>query len=184
MGLRALVRSGWSRAPRALKQAGYLGAVALFALGFLSSRAAAQGCPGNITTNLTLTGNIAATAGGQNPCIVIGASGLTVNLAGYTIDVSALGDSGVAISNGTNSNTTIVGNGATIITDYTTSSAANTAAIESTGGTNLTITGVTLENEPGGSLCGKTRTDENWGNGISLDAVSGATISGNSATCF
>lgn len=188
MGLRALLLSGWTCAPRVLKQAGYLGAVALFALGFLPSRAAAQaqGCPAApITSDLTLTGSITAAAGGPNPCIVIGASGLTVNLADNSINVSALGNSGVAIANGTNSNTTIVGNGGTIVTAYTTSSAANTAAIESTGGTNLTVTGVTLENEPTtGSLCGQTRSDQNWGNGISLDAVSGATISSNNVTCF
>lgn len=184
MGLRAIFRSDWIGAPRILKRAGYLAAVALFALGFLPSRAAAQGCPGTITSDLILTGNITAAAGGQNPCIVIGASGLTVNLAGYTIDVSAMGNTGVAISNGTNSNTTIVGNGGNIITDYTTSSAASTGAIESTGGTNLTVTNVAFLNEPNGSQCGDTRTDTNWGNGISLDAVGGATVSGNSITCF
>lgn len=186
MGLRRFAQLYWTFPLFSPRLACRLGVMLLLAIGFLPGRAAAQtgACPGVITANFTLSQNITAASGGQNPCIILGADNLTVNLGAYTIDVSNLGDSGVAISTGTTSNTTIVGNGGKIVTAYTDSGAVGTSAIEATGGTNLTITGVKVVNEPGGAPCTQGRTDENWGTGIKLDTVTGATVSGNSVSCF
>jgi parallel beta-helix repeat protein len=181
MELRGFLLSGWARTPLALKQACRLGAVAVLALGFLPSRAAAQACPGPVSGTYTLTGNITATTGDTSPCITVAQSGTTVNLSGYTIDVSALGNGAVAIETGTTSNTTIVGNGGTIVTNY---QSGNSSAIDSTGGSNITITGVKIENEPNGSPCAQLRTDTNYGNGITLQTVTGATISSNTISCY
>lgn len=185
MGLRRFALSGRMFTPQILKQACCLCAALLFAVAIFPGRAAAQqACPGEITANFTLTQDVTALAGGQNPCIIVGADNLTVNLGNYTINVSNLGDTGVAIATGTTSNTTIVGNGGQIVTDYADSGAAGTSAIEASGGTNLTITGVKLVNEPNGSPCTQGRTDENWGAGVTIDTVTGATVSGNTVSCF
>ena len=169
-----------------------LGSVIVLALMFLPSTAAAQGniaaCGTTISTagTYTLTTNLTA-ASGSGPCITIGVGGVTVDLTNgattYTIDVTQEGDSGVGVDAGNYVNTTIE-NG-TILTDYTTSSADTSAAIEVAGGSGLTITGVHVINEPNGTECGTTqRTNSGYGTGISVSSVSGANISGNSAYCY
>jgi parallel beta-helix repeat protein len=182
MGLRNILLSGGNNAPKALKRACRLGALAALVLGFAPGRAAAQ-CPGNITANYSLSGNLTATTADPNPCITVGADNVTVNLAGFTLNVSAQGDAAVAIETGISNNATIVGGGGTIITAY--SSGAATAAIDSKGGSNVTVTGVTLANEPGATLCStNARTNTNWGTGISLNAVTGGNLSANIVSCY
>jgi hypothetical protein len=188
MGLRGLLLSGWASMPGALKQACRLGAVALLAVGFLPSRAAAQNtCPGSISANTTLTpnspGSLIKPASGQTtPCITVTTDGVTVNLNGDIIDLTSLGDNAVAIDTGTTSNTTIAGNGGIIDTEY--SSGTATSAIKSSGGTNLTISGVTVNNEVNGNPCNESYLDTNWGTGISLTGVTGATITGITVSCY
>jgi parallel beta-helix repeat protein len=185
----ANIQSGRFSAPKALKRAFRLAAIAALTLSFAPSRAAAQtpGCPqGPLTSNLTLTADITATTADTTPCITIGADNVTLNLGGHTINITALGDTGVAISTGTTNNTTIIGNNGTIKTEYSSALAANTGAIESTGGTNLSISGVTLQNLPGGNPCLTVGTDPdtNWGMGISANGVTGATIGSNTISCY
>lgn len=189
MGLRGMYAFGRNSAPAVLKRACRLAALAALALGFAPGRAAAQAtmitsCQASpITTSVTLQQSIVAPAGWTGPCITVGADNLTVNLGSFTIDVSAVGDTGVAVNAAAFNNTTIVSG--TVITNYTTSAADSTAAIEATGGSNLTVSGVTLENEPNASPCAMTgNTDQNYGTGISVNAVSGGTIGSNSASCF
>lgn len=186
MELGEIVLSARIGAP--LKKALRLGALAALALGFAPGRAAAQStnittCQSNpITTSVTLGGDLVATATDTSPCISVGADGLTVNLAGHKLDISALGDGAVAIETGTSSNTTIVGNGGTIITDYTSSG----SAIDSTGGTNLTVTGpMSIFNETTpGQLCAYQDGDKYYGTGISFNGVTGGSIGMITVSCY
>lgn len=187
MGSVNILQSGRFSAPKALKRAFRLAAIAALALGFAPSRAAAQN---------TLTGCQQITSAGTyvlqpgfavnaNPCFVVSVDNVEINLNGQTIDMTGYGNSGVAIQTGTTNNTTIIGGG-TIVTAYSSSSAG--AAIEATGGTGLTITGVNIENGLNTNLClapsaGTASTNQEWGTGISISGVTGASISSNDV-CF
>ena len=176
-------------APGALKRAFRLAALAALALGFAPSRAAAQATSistcqtAPLTASVTLGQSIAAPAGWAGPCLTIGADNVTVNLATFTIDVSAEGDVGVAINAGAFNNTTI--DNGTITTNYTTSAADSSAAIEATGGSILNVSGLTIENLPGGSACAQVNnSDQNQGTGISINAVAGGTIGPDVVSCY
>src|SRR5579885_2160946 len=149
-----------------------------FGLGWpCSSRAQ---CPGTITNNLVLQGDLTATASDTNPCIVVGADNLTINLNGHTLDVSALGDSAVAIDTGGHSGTTIVGNGGSIITAYASSAAAS--AIHASGGSATTITGVTMTNAPATCPTSGNQQANGFGTAIRIENASGASVTANQIT--
>lgn len=186
MGSGSLFLARWARAPRILRRAGLLAAVALFSLCLFPSRAAAQtpACPGTVNGDYILSGNIVATSADTSPCITVTGDGHTINLAGYTIDITNLnGGAGVAIETGTTNNTTIVGNGGQIVTAYT--STAVGTAIDSQGGTNLSISGITFSNDSATNPCtSQSRTNLNYGVGITLNGVTGATVSANTLSCY
>jgi parallel beta-helix repeat protein len=192
MGSVDILQSGRFSALRALNRAFRLAAIAALALGFAPSRAAAQttttttinDCQATpITTNVVLGNNIIASSGWTGPCITVGADGLTIDLSTFTLDVSQTGSPTVAIENGTHNNTTITSSGGTIITNFPYGSTAS--AIDSQGGINLSITSVTLENEPGNTPCALTfRTTTNGGTGISISSMTGASISANTVYCY
>jgi parallel beta-helix repeat protein len=142
----------------------------------------AQQCPGTITANLVLQSDLIATASDPNPCIVVGADNLTINLNGHTLDVSALGDSAVAIDIGSHSGTTVVGNGGAIVTAYASSAAA--AAIHISGGSATTITGVIMTNAP--SACSTTGSPQanGYGTAIRIENATGASVTANQISCF
>ncbi len=151
-----------------------------FGLGWpCSSRAQ---CPGTITNNLVLQGDLTATASDTNPCIVVGADNLTINLNGHTLDVSALGDSAVAIDTGGHSGTTIVGNGGSIITAYASSAAAS--AIHASGGSATTITGVIMTNAPATCPTSGNQQANGFGTAIRIENASGASVTANQITCY
>jgi hypothetical protein len=198
MGSGNILQSGRFGAPKALKRAFRLAALAALVLGFAPRRAAAQtpACPGTITQNLTLTADIVANTSDTSPCITVGNNGLTINLGNYKIDVSSFGNAGVAISTGATNNTSIVATGGTIITAYTSGATSSTAAIQASGGSGLTISGVNILNEWNTettlSLCQNPRSGapvtppnpvQEYGTGISLSNVTGATI-GSNYVCF
>ncbi|HEV2387653.1 MAG TPA: right-handed parallel beta-helix repeat-containing protein [Candidatus Acidoferrales bacterium] len=162
-----------------------LGTIFLFGLAPRRVAAQAMPCPGPVTTitgNVNLTGTMTPPAGWIGPCIILENDGLTVNLAGFSIDVSSLGDAGVAIDTTTTNNAAILATGGSIITAYSTSAALS--AIESEGGTNLTITGVSILNKPGATLCTLTARNQNWGAGITLASLTSANISTNTIECY
>lgn len=142
----------------------------------------AQNCPGTITTGFTLSSNLTATSNDSNPCISIGADNITINLNGNTLDISALGDSGVAIETNGHFGITIVGNGGTILTGYTSSSAAQ--AIHISGASGNTVTGITFTNNQ--STCSTTgNTPANgFGTAILVENASGAAVTSNKIYCY
>ncbi len=191
MGSGNTLPSGRFSAPKALKRAFRLAALAALALGFAPGRAAAQtttmtiyDCQSAPITNSVVLGNdIIAPSGWSGPCITIGQDGLTVDLSTFTLDVSATGSPTVAIENGSHNNTTITSSGGTIDTNFSPGSTAS--AIDSQGGVGLAINNVTLQNEPGGTACAQNaRTTSNGGTGISINGATGANISGNFVYCY
>jgi parallel beta-helix repeat protein len=184
MGLGEMYQSG------SIKRGFRFAALAALALGFAPGRASAQATTitscqtAPLTTSVTLGQSIAAPTGWAGPCLTVGSDNVTINLATFTIDVSAAGDAGVAINAGAFNNTTINGNG-TITTNYTTSAADASAAIEATGGSNLNVSGLTIENLPGGSPCAQiNNSDQNYGTGISVNTVAGGTIGPDVVSCY
>jgi parallel beta-helix repeat protein len=165
-----------------------LGALALFALALFPTPAAAQTtCPGTITGNLILSADIVASAGDLNPCITVGGDGLMVNLSGYTIDISALGNAGVAIDTGNTSGTAIVGAGGEIVTAYTATS-STVAAITTASSTNITVTGLKIWNVTSSCTPGDTGSTNqrnlNAGNAMLMSNITGGSINTNDIECY
>jgi parallel beta-helix repeat protein len=202
MNLRKMIPPSRIGTPATIKRVFRLAAVAALALGLAPSRAAAQStlaCPGTISSDYTLSADIVANTSDTSPCITVNGVGLTIDLAGYNIDVSALGNGAVAIQNGSSINTTIVGHGGSILTAYSSAASDTTGAIEASGGSGLTVTGVNIFNQTtattntgdtAAALCASPSLGgpsvaklEEYGSGISLTGVTGATISGNNV-CF
>lgn len=166
-----------------------LAALAAFVVGFAPSRAAAQATSITACQTTPLSGTVNVTASitvpntWTGPCLTVGTDNVTVDLLYNTINITALGDNGVAIDAGAFTNTTI--EDGTILTAYSTSAADTTGAIEASGGTNLNINTIKLTNEPTATPCTTdSRSNTNYGIGILLDGVSGGSIGGNTVTCF
>ena len=198
MGSANTFQSGRFSAWKALKRAFRLAALTALVLGFAPSRASAQtlNTCGTIGTagSYILTSNFAVSA---NPCFIIGTNNVSLNLNAQTLDMTAFSDAGVAINAGNYTGTSIIGNGATILTAYISGAAG--AAIEASGGSGLTITGVNIFNQTTATtstgytaayLCANPSLGgasvaqlQEYGSGISLTSVTGATISANNV-CF
>jgi hypothetical protein len=188
-GLR-LLRSA-SSTPRVLvsQSSLALGGLLLLALALFPAPVAAQGaCPGTITQNYTLSGDLTASATDSNPCITVAADNVMVNLAGHTLDVSALGNSAVAIETGVTNNTAIVGGGGKVVTAYSADSTVPAAAIDTQGGQNVTVTGVDVWNVTSsctpGNASSTNQRNLNFGTAISVSNVTGASISSNDIECY
>lgn len=166
-----------------------LGALALAATALFPATAAAQttNCPGLTGGNLSLTQDIVAVSGDPNPCIQITTDNVTVNLGSHKIDISALGNAGVAIDTGNTTGTVIVGTSGTIVTAYT-STTSGVAAITTASSTNLVISGVNIWNTTAsctpGNASSNNQRNQNAGNGMLLNNVTGANISNNDFECY
>jgi len=168
------------------------GALVLFVATCFPGHAAAQtitGCSATpLMANATLAGNITASNTDPTPCLTVGADNVMVNLAGYTLDVSALGNNAIAIETGTTSNTGILGGGGKIVTAYSGNPTSPSEAIDTQGGNNTTITNVTFWNVTSSCTPGDSNSTNqrnlNFGTAIRMTNVTGASISANDIECY
>ncbi len=203
MGLGNAKASRRSAAWRFFTHTFSLGSLLVLAFMFLPSTAAAQttspfniaNCGVNIPitgdgSSYTVTGQITASTTNA-PCITIDGSGVTLNMTGGIINMVSAGHGAVAISVSPNATLVTIENG-TIYTDYTTSLNNTYAAIEASQTSELDINGVNIQNGAAPPATPTTnpecasveRTLVNYGTGIFLNNVTGATISGNYAFCY
>jgi hypothetical protein len=192
MGLANVKVSRSSAAGRFFRRTLGLGSLTLLALVFLPGTAAAQTavtCGSTLATPntvYTLSGTISGTSG---TCLTITASNVTLNLSGYSIDMTGAGSTAVAISVAASATNATIENG-TIDMDYpsTTSTVGGPAAIEASGASGLSINDMTISNGSTASPCnpsaGAQNTSEYYGTGISLTNVAGASIGTNTVSCF
>jgi parallel beta-helix repeat protein len=152
----------------------------LLAVRLAAPARAATGCPGVITQDTTLTDDIVAQPGGPSECIRFGASGITLNLNGKTVDIRPLGMGGRAIVAVGVSDVTVAGPG-TIKTTYD-NPALSPRAIRVQYTSNISILDIRELNLdaadqpiPRGSRVGR---------GMDLDHVTGARVNGNEVAFY
>ena len=141
---------------------------------------AATACPGYITEDTTLTDDIVAQPGGPAECIRFGASRITLNLNGKTVDIRPLGMAGRAIVSMGMSDVTVVGPG-TVKTMYD-NPTLSPRAIRIQDTTNFAFVNVKVMNLdaagqpiPAGSRVGR---------GMDLDHVTGARVTGDEVAFY
>ena len=195
MGLGNAKASRRSAAWRFFTHTFSLGSLLVLAFMFLPSTAAAQSTPGPVSGCETISVSGVYTLSGPImpsglPCFDITADNVTLNLSNFSINAISEGNTGSVITVGANTGVTI--EGGSITTGYSSSLANANAAIEATGATNLTVTGVTIQNQDSSATvqCQLTASGtwpsgmQNHGTGIYLNNVAGGNVSANSVSCY